>query len=433
MRFLMRMWGGLESAFWGLRGNRLRSLITIMGVAIGVASIVTLVSIGEGARLAVIRQFENLGTNIIQVESHHWVARLGIEDARDLESRVPTISAAMPVIQTTARLKWRRTIREDVPVLGVDENFPYIRSHPVTAGRFFSRLHVRERLRVCVLGYQLACGLFGGRDPLGQSLFIADQRFRVIGVLEPRGPGMAGGIDQTVVIPVTAAQRLTRSYKVDAIWAKAADRASVEPALVQIGRIFRRKFNIGDQLHPQLQTPPTAPVGAGSRQRLVVVEGEMDLKLRLPGSSGPILTATSLNELVRQADEANRVMILMLGGIASVSLLVGGLGIMNIMLVSVSERKREIGLRKALGATRADLMHQFLAEALLLSLLGTALGLGLGYASAEIVTRYGLESALTARASYAAVLAALVVGCTFGVYPAYLASGLPPAEALRNP
>ncbi len=424
-RILVRLALGFEAALWGLVGNRLRSLITILGVAIGVASIVSLVSIGEGARLAVVRQFESLGTNVIQVESHHWLARLSVEDAVDLEQRVPTISAATPVVKATARIKWRREVLNGVPLLGVDEEFPYIRDHDVVAGRFFSHLHVKERLRVCVLGYSLASSLFGGRNPVGQYLYIGEQRFKVIGVLERRGRGMAEGIDDTVVVPVTAAQRLTGSYVVNAIWVKAKSREAVDPALVQIGRIFRKKFRIGEGLEPEGQ----APYKGYYRPGPWYAQG---VQMELPGGTGPVLTVTSLNDLVRQADEANRVMILMLGAIAGVSLLVGGLGIMNIMLVSVSERTREIGLRKALGATRLDLLYQFLVEAMVLSIIGTAIGLFLGYASAEAVARYGLETVVTARASYAAVLAALGVGVLFGVYPAYVASGLSPVEALRR-
>lgn len=422
-RLLNRLLFGIEAAFWGVSANKLRSAITILGVAIGVAAVVSLVAIGEGARLSIVRQFESLGTNLIKIESHHSSIRLTVADAEELTERVPSIDAAMPVVKADAQVKWRRDVTE-AEIMGVTEEFPYIREHEVYSGRFFSHLHVEERIRVAVLGYKVATDIFGDRDPVGQRIYIGGEGFTVIGVMQPKGLGMADDVDSKILIPVTSAQRLTKSYRVNEIWVKANDRNSVDLAVVHISRIYRNKFNIGENIIPTESDM--------YRYDYYGYYETGNVSMKSSTHSDNLLTVTSMNELVKEADEANRVMTLMLGAIAGVSLLVGGLGIMNIMLVSVTERTGEIGLRKALGAKQGDLMYQFLVEAVILTGLGVILGLIVGNGVAELIHRYGIETVVTLRASYVAVTVALSVGVLFGVYPAYLASGMSPVEALRR-
>ncbi|HCC32344.1 MAG TPA: cell division protein FtsX [Clostridiales bacterium] len=426
---------GFHQAMLGVWANRLRSAITVLGVMVGVASVVSLVAIGDGARAAITRQFEAMGTNVIKIDGHHPAIRLTPDDVRDLVERVPTLQAAVPVVRADAQVKWRRTTRE-IGILGVSEQFPLVRDQAMLAGRFFSHLHVRERLRVAVVGAELAQALFEGRPPIGQRLYIGGHRFTIIGVLAPKGAGLADDIDRLLVVPVTAAQRLTMSFLIDEIWAKAASREAVEPAVVQIGRILRRRFDLealeadGAGREPGLDGMPRDLYWGGYAHGVPVPAARVGMEL--PGGGGPALTVTSLNELVREADAANRIMTLMLGGIAGVSLLVGGLGIMNVMLVAVTERTTEIGLRKSLGATRLSLLYQFLMEAFLLSGGGAVLGLATGYAVIGVLDASGMEAMISLSGSLAALTAAIGVGLTFGGYPAYVAAGLAPAEALRR-
>ncbi len=422
---------GLETALGGVMSQKLRSTLTVLGVAIGVASLIILLAIGNGARVAIARQFESLGTNLIKVSAERWDIRLRVGDVGEVLERVPTVSSGMALLrEEEVQVKYRRLVA-DFPLLGVTEDFPDIRDHELLEGRFFGPLHVQERMRVAVLGYDAWRRIFGSTNPVGQGVYIGGQRFTVLGVLDRKGEGMAGDIDKEIVVPVTAAQRVLLTGRVDELWFQSPDANSVDAALVQLGRIFRHKFNIGDE----------DPGGGGGypgnpRDGMYMSPGGYGrVDYWYPPweepTSGPPLTVTSLNTMVEEASEASRVMTMMLGGIASVALLVGGLGIMNIMLVSVTERTREIGIRKALGAHPADLVYQFMIEALLLGMVGGALGLTMGYLGTGLATRYGLETLLTMQASGVAFVASVVIAILFGVYPAFTAAQLEPVEALR--
>lgn len=469
----VRLWFSAQMAAHGILSNPLRSALTILGVAIGVASVISLMGIGEGARRAVVRQFESLGTNVVVVIAHHPSAEFRPEEAAELVERVVGLRTATPVVQTRAPMRWRRA-RGQAEVLGVNERFPEIRDYPVVAGHFFTTWHVRQRSPVAVLGYNLAAGLAGGRNPVGQTFTLAGRTFRIVGVLGPRGAaggvtglgGLAGGgdaravsVDDMVLVPYSTALQIAGRQTVSEIWCKAGSAREADLAVVQLGRIFRRKLGL-DQKAPTAVSGEGRAGGAGDRtgpmgmmgmQSTVIMDGKFaevgmtpPMPVGPPGSGGPpggsealasgedVLTVTSLNRLVREADKANRVMTLLLGGIAAVSLLVGGLGIMNIMLVSVSERLQEIGIRRAVGARQGDLAAQFLLEALYLSGIGAVAGTAAGVWGAEVFSRYGLETAVSLQAVAVAVGVALGCGLLFGVYPAMAAATVPPVQALRR-
>ncbi|BDG59588.1 ABC transporter permease [Caldinitratiruptor microaerophilus] len=461
----VRIWFSAQMAGHGVLANPLRSGLTVLGVAIGVASVVSLMAIGEGARRAVVEQFRSLGENVIVVRAEDPSAEFDPDEAGDLVERVGVLTHATPVIEAQATMRWRRT-RGVVGVLGVNEQFPIIRDHPLAAGHFFTSLHVKQRAAVAVLGYNLGSGLMGGRSPVGQAFTLGGRTFRVIGVLAPKGAGQAEGIDDKVVIPYTAAQPIAGKVTASQIWAKARSAREADLAVVQLGRIFRRQLG----MDPGAPTPagtdtaagPAAAPGPGpgpggpfftSPGVGVFPRGAFGFRAPPTGSAGPprpgapgaeggeagpllggraLITVTNLNRMVQQADKANRIMTLLLGGIAAVSLLVGGLGIMNIMLVAVTERTAEIGLRRALGATQGDLVVQFLLEALYLSGMGALAGIAAGVWGSQLFARYGLETAVNLQAIRTAVIVALGSGLLFGVYPAVSASSLPPVEALRR-
>lgn len=430
---LVRWWFTVKMALHGILANPLRSALTILGVAIGVASVVSLMGIGEGARKAVVEQFESLGANVITINANDTSVEFQPSYSEELLERVESLEAATPVVDYKASIKWRRT-RGKIAVLGVNNEFPHIRDHKLVAGHFFTSLHVKKRLPVVVLGYNVATSLLGGRNPVGRSLTLDGETYRIIGVLAQKGSGKADDIDDKIVIPYTCALKMSEKRTVNAIWAKASSKQEADLAIVQLGRIIKRRLGLD-------QKAPTSSSG-GEEAEGGSMEADMGPKPASAesGGAGPILpsagddlvTITNLNQLVKEADKANRVMTLLLGGIAAVSLLVGGLGIMNIMLVSVTERRTEIGVRRALGAKQMDLLLQFLLEALYVSIIGSVAGITAGVWGLNIFESQGFQTAVSFKAIKIASVVALSSGLLFGVYPAISASSVPPVEALRS-
>ncbi|MDI6706976.1 MAG: ABC transporter permease [Bacillota bacterium] len=436
---LLRFWFSSRMAAHGILSNPLRSALTVLGVAIGVASVVSLMGIGEGARRAVVEQFESLGSNVIVIKSHNPNYEFMPEEAEELVERVDGLEMASPIVQTNALMKWMRT-RGKVDIIGTNQSFPEIRDHDLVAGHFFTRWHVEQRTQVAVLGSNIGNALLGGRNPVGRSISLNGESFRIIGVLEAKGRGKADNIDDKIIIPYTVAQKFNEKRTVEEIWGKADSKNDADLAIVQLGRIFKRKLGL-DQKAPTQVSGSTGGEVEGMIGSGMSVEKEMAVREMaaqqstqpiIPEAGEDVITITSLNQLVEEADNANRIMTLLLGGIAAVSLLVGGLGIMNIMLVAVTERTEEIGVRRALGAKREDLLLQFLLEALYVSLIGSIAGIVAGIWGVNIFRNYGFETAVSFQAIRIATLVAVTSGLLFGIYPAVSASSVPPVEALRR-
>jgi len=430
----VRLWFSAQMAGHGILANPLRSALTILGVSIGVASVVSLMGIGEGARLAVMQQFQSLGSNVIVIKALDPSVEFKPEEAAELVGRVDGLEMATPVVNAKTVMRWRRA-RGNAEIVGVNHEFSEIRDHPLVSGHFFTALHVQQRSPVAVLGYNIGRYLLGGRDPVGQTITLDGMTFRITGVLEPKGAGKGEGIDDKIVIPYTTAQKIAEKRTVPEIWAKAGSAQEADLAVVQLGRIFRRKMGL-DTSAPTIVVPsPGSESGEAAspdmiKQAASEQPGEPQPPVLTQGQDA--ISITSLNQLVQEADKANRVMTLLLGGIAAVSLLVGGLGIMNIMLVAVTERTGEIGVRRALGAKQGDLISQFLMEALYLSGIGAIAGVAGGIWGLNIFARYGFETAISFQAIKTACIVALGSGLLFGVYPAVSASLVPPVEALRR-
>lgn len=444
----VRLWFSMQMAAHGIMSNFLRSALTVLGVTIGVASVVALMGIGEGARVSVMDQFESLGSNVVVVKASKSNYYFDPSYAAELQERVPTLSAVTPVVYGNVNMKWRRT-KTNVDVLGVNENFPFIRDQDFAAGQNFTFLHVEQRAPVVLLGSNLASKLMNGRSPVGQTVSINGLDYRILGVLSAKGEGKADGIDDKIVMPYTSALKILSTKKIPEIWGKAPDTASVELSVVQLSRIIRKELRLDGNVSSV--GGGGGDMGGGEVSEVsvdVMVDGDIMIEepVPMPGgddgsassSSDSLLgeelpvTVTSLNQMVQEADNANRVMTLLLGGIAAVSLLVGGLGIMNIMLVAVTERTGEIGVRRALGARQSDLIIQFVLEAIYLSAIGAFLGVVFGVIGLGVFDQYGFHTAVNAAAIQVAVFMAIGCGLIFGVYPAVSASSIPPVEALRR-
>ena len=498
-------------ALHGVMSNPLRSALTLLGIAIGVASVVSLMGIGEGARRSVIDQFKSLGANVVVIEADNPAYYFDPLRADEFTERVPSIEMSTPVISGETTIRWRR-LRDNVKVVGVNQNFPAVRDHDLKAGHFFNELHIEQRAQVVVLGYNIGNALLYGRSPVGSTITIGTLDYTIIGWMEKKGDGQADDIDNKIIIPYTTAQKLLGTKVASQILCKTADNNGANLAMVQLGRIFRRELGLDDSkpisdyiqppmieepYYPEMpglpdgsgdfdgpsivmpmpmddavvmidkislsldsetaglpadspyKEPPAADTGLSFEpMRMVMVDSIMvDMPkpdpgipddgngnggtTSLTGDKLPV-TITSLNQSVDEADQANRVMTLLLGAIAAVSLLVGGLGIMNIMLVAVTERIGEIGVRRALGAKQGDLMTQFILEALFLSALGAILGVLIGLIVLIAAGRYGFAAEVSVTAIQVAVAVALGCGLIFGVYPAFSASSVSPVEALRR-
>jgi putative ABC transport system permease protein len=383
-------------AWEALRANKLRSALTMLGVVIGVMSVVLLVAIGSGARQEVTVSVESLGSNILFVApgnlalgSNPSVSRLRLEDARRVgdavgdQRRVAVTVASGEIARVGAR-------RASVNVNGTNENIPDVFDRVVARGTFLSASDVEVRRRVAVLGADPAEALFPDRDPIGKSITIGGVRFRVIGVLTRVGTALGVNRNQEVFVPVTAAQRLFGVDRIDAIAVKAVRSEDIPTEQRLIHEVI-------SAAHPE-------------QEYQVLTQQD------ILGVIGRVLS----------------VLTLVLASIAGISLVVGGVGVMNIMLVSVSERTREIGLRKAVGARTRDVLRQFLLEAVALTVSGGVVGIAIGVAGALAVARFSPVPALITWWSLVLAFGVSVfVGIFFGVWPARKAARMQPLVALH--
>lgn len=373
----------------GLSANKMRSALTMLGVIIGVASVIALVSVGEGARREVVANFESIGTNILKLYVQRWDARLTVEDLAGLKERVPGIDMVMPSVGWWPQVTYEGKERWG-EIMGVTEVFPEIRSHELYSGRFFTAVEDEIARPVVVIGWQVMQEFFAGRDPVGKYLYFDREPFEIIGVLEEKGENLGEGVDRMMFVPITVAEKRRGTNKLDTVYIKAQDQESVPAVELTLKRIFEAKY------------------------------GEESIYI------------WSQQSMLEELQKSTRTMTLMLGAIAGVSLLVGGIGVMNIMLVAVTERTREIGLRKALGAKRSHILLQFLVESALLCSLGGLIGVFLGIGGSQLVAKLGPKTAVSPASIVIAFSFSVLVGFIFGVYPAMRAGSLEPVEALRS-
>jgi putative ABC transport system permease protein len=387
--------------------NKLRTLLTMLGIVIGVGAVIVMVAVGHGAQSQIEKQIKSLGTNLIIVmpgaaqqggvsQGAGTFTRLTVQDAEKLKREGTTLSAVSPVVSTRAQVigpqgNWRTLIQ------GVSTDFLTIRDWQVTSGSLFGDPDVRARRTVAVLGATVANNLFPGGDPVGSQVQIGKAPFTVVGVLAAKGQN-AGGMDQddVVLVPYTTAQtRLSGN--------------------VRIGQILASTFS-----------PQQIPAAQDE------IKGIMREAHRIADGADDDFTVRNQTEIAQAATSTTRVMSGLLAAIASISLIVGGIGIMNIMLVSVTERTREIGIRMSIGARGSDVLTQFLVESIVMSLLGGIIGLAAGFGGAALLGHLtGWTTATPASAVLIAVGFSAAVGVFFGYYPAKKAAALNPIQALR--
>ncbi len=401
----MNLIGTLQTAFSSLWSNKLRAGLTVLGVVIGVAAVISLMSVGRGAQEAVTSRIQSLGTNLLFVRPDSGASTLTLEDANALLDPIfaPDVAAVAPELGTTGLVVAGRE-NTTTQIVGVTPQYESVRNFSVGSGQFISSSQVDNRSEVAVLGSQVSETLYGLRDPVGQTIRINGRQFTIIGVLESRGGTALGNQDNQVLVPITtayyrlASQRTTQGdISVQSISLEVTGEEAIDDALQQISTVLR-------------------------------------LRHRITGENDFIIT--SQQDVIETLEETTETFVVFLGAIAGISLLVGGIGIMNIMLVSVTERTREIGIRKAVGAKRRNILFQFVAEATLLSLGGGGIGVVVGLVLSELLDgrTLGGQSFQTTFSGDIAVLALLVsvaIGLFFGIYPAMRAARLHPIDALR--
>ncbi len=398
-------------ALESLSGNKMRSGLTVLGIVIGVAAVIAMLAVGRGAQASITGSISGIGTNLLFVfrgdmsDNVRNPKPLTLSDAEALRDQfaAPSVEAVAPALQGNGVVSFGG--EQTAPqILGVTPEYFQVRNYNITEGEFITEEHMLGRASVVLLGPEVAETLFGHSDGVtGETVRIEGQPFRVIGVLESKGGGSFGSQDNVVLVPFTTAQtrliRRSTSDRVDIIFVQAVSGDVVTQASEEIASILRTRHR--------------TPVGADD------------------------FTVFTQQDLLATFQSITGILTIFLGGIAGISLLVGGIGIMNIMLVSVTERTREIGLRKALGARKRDILTQFLTESSLLSLIGGIIGIMLGWLISYIIGRIAEASgtAFMPLVGVDAVLLATIfsaaVGLFFGIYPANRAANLEPVEALR--
>lgn len=410
----MNVFESMRVALRSLGANKLRSTLTMLGIIIGVGAVIALLSIGQGAGAAITEQVQGIGSNLIIVFPGA-VTRAGqpptsgtltLTDANALEDRscCPSLAVVAPVYQRTAQISYGGN-NTNSQVTGVTPSYEIVRNWRTTSGRFIDERDLQTSARVTVIGKATAKNLFGTQDPIGKSIKINRIPFKVIGVMvEKGGTSMFGGNqDDVLFVPLTTAgQRLFGSaaqtpqgaLRVSSILISAVNEKQIDAAMAQITQVLRERHKIQYQQDD--------------------------------------FTVLSQKDLLGALNQITDILTLFLAAIAAISLLVGGIGIMNIMLVSVTERTREIGIRKAIGARRKDIMTQFLIEAVTMSVAGGIIGILFGAAIGVAVNATGvIKTTLDPTSVMLAVGFSVAVGLFFGLYPAARAAGLHPIDALR--
>ena len=386
-----------KMAVKAIAGNKMRSFLTILGVVIGVVAIVVLVSIGQGANSSVVESIEGMGTNLITANINaRRMNPIDLDSLNELAQN-EAISYVAPIASVSGTVKAGTTTYDDGVVQGTTPGYESIRNWTVAEGRFLQQPDIDNRSFVAVIGSEAATEMYGTTHAVGETFSLNGYTLTVVGVLAEVGSSASGSNDNQILIPFTLAQRLSNQTSISSFYVSAASSAQVEQAQAAVESYLEKAFE--------------------------------NYNTRSFGTQYSVFNQT---EMLSTLSETTNTLTLMLGGIAAISLLVGGIGIMNIMLVSVSERTREIGIRKAIGAARGNILTQFLIESLVVSLMGGLMGLAISVVAVKALAPV-LQMTLTipVNVAWMAIGFSVFIGVVFGMYPANKASKLRPIQALH--
>jgi putative ABC transport system permease protein len=415
---MKRVFENLKVAFKSLTSNKLRAFLTMLGIIIGVGSVVAVMSVGAGATASITQNLQNMGTNVITISPGRSdprgeggaIGRFGsdnteqidqgelyLDDAKALQAKATLLNEVAPVLygrnSTISYMSWNG----QVSVTGTTQDFLAVEGYKMAEGNFITESDVSNLSNVAVIGNTIAEDYFGKIDPIGEVIKINGKNFVVVGLLQTVGTaGFGASPDSSIYVPITTAQnKLYGSDTVDNIVAKLKDENQLDASIEEVKSILRIQHRI------------------------------------LPGKNNNF-SVSSPTQFLATATSVTQILSITLGSIAGISLLVGGIGIMNIMFVSVTERTREIGIRKSLGAKNRDILIQFLTESIILSLLGGLLGIGLAFLISFVLKSFSsLNSLITATPIILALSFSTAIGLIFGIFPAMRAARLSPIESLR--
>jgi len=388
-----------------LRMHKVRALLTILGVIIGVMTVVTIISLIQGLNRAVSQQVAGLGANIFYLQKYPWFGgrewfeyrnrkNLTIEDAQAIARLCPSVKRVASVMGSGKVIKYKDRSTERVGIRATTPSYQEVRNTTVERGRFFTQTELNHRRPVCIIGQTIVKGLFKDEDPLGSHIRIGGRKFLVIGIQEKKGSMFGDDMDAVAIIPITTFRKLFGTHRSITILVEVKP-ALFEHAKDEVTSLMRRRRHI-------------------------------------PPDKANDFAINTQDTIMNVYKNLTRILFLVMIGVSSISLLVGGIGIMNIMLVSVTERTREIGIRKAIGAERKDILLQFLIEALILSGIGGIIGLGLGGGIGKLIsTMTPLKAAIPLWSIFLALGFSTLVGLIFGIWPAAKAAKLNPITALR--
>lgn len=381
----------IKVAIKNIVSNKLRSILTMLGLMIGIASVIVLVGIGQGSSSSVKSQVQSLGTDILTANITSSDYALEYEDMDEI-LKLDNIANVAPYKNISATVSRGTTTSTKASIIATNNSYLEITNLALGSGRRISIIDIENKSKVCILGYDIAQDLFSLASPVGEKIKLNGDNYVVIGVLEEQGSSMGTNADNSILIPITAAKHLGEDTSITNFYAKVLDENKIEMTSRIIENYLRSTLQISSDYY----------------------------------------SVSSQDSTIEAMEEIDNTLSLLLGGIASISLVIGGIGIMNVMLVSVTERTKEIGIRKSLGAKKSNILIQFLVEALVLSIVGGLLGIGIGLFIGKVLENFGYTFESSNTIIIISFASSALIGLIFGIFPAYRAAKLNPIDALRQ-